>query len=188
MSEAAKRPMPVYKSVQKNRKNILGGREKVKVAIVQYSNPYLNRDGTIEIACKAIREAGAQGAEFIVFPENYIAGYPYWTQGWNTDMNKARQGFVLWHDAAIMIGTEDTERLGAAARDAGAYVAVGCNEMDPRPESDTIFSSILYFNPDGSILGVHRRRCRQRRRRHSGASATRATRACSKRTSETSAD
>jgi nitrilase len=80
MSEAAKRPMPVYKSVQKNRKNILGGREKVKVAIVQYSNPYLNRDGTIEIACKAIREAGAQGAEFIVFPENYIAGYPYWTK------------------------------------------------------------------------------------------------------------
>lgn len=148
---------PIFKSVQRNRKKILGGRDSVKVAIVQYSNPYLDRSGTIDVACKAIREAASNGAKFIVFPENFVAGYPYWSPGWNTDMVKFRQSFVRWHDAAIMIGTEDTERLGAAAAAADAYMAIGCNEMDPRIESDQIFSSILLLNPDGSILGVHRK-------------------------------
>ena len=35
--------------------------------------------------------------------------------------------------------SEDTERLGAAAAKAGAYVVMGCNEIDPRPEVSTIY-------------------------------------------------
>ncbi len=148
---------PSITSRQPNRKRFLGGHDMVKTAIVQVSNPYLDRDGTIEVACKAIEEAGQNDAKLIVFPENFIAGYPYWSPGWNSDVEKFRQSAVDWHDAAIMLGTEDTERLGAAVRKADAYVAIGCNELDPRPESDQVFSSILYLSPDGSVLGVHRK-------------------------------
>lgn len=148
---------PVIRSRQANRKTFMGGHDMVRTAIVQVSHPYLDRDGTLDVACKAIEEAGRNGAKLIVFPENFLAGYPYWSPGWNTDIEKFRQGAIDWHDAAIMVGSEDTERLGAAARKADAYVAIGCNEHDPRPESDQIFSSILYMAPDGSVLGTHRK-------------------------------
>jgi nitrilase len=145
------------KSVQKNRKTILGGRDSVRTAIVQVSNPYLDRAQTIERACAAIHEAGSHGAELIVFPESWLAGYPYWSPGWNSDLPTFREACVRWHDAAIMVGSEDTERLGAAAQAAGAYVAIGCNEMDPRPESDQIYNSVVLLAPDGSVVGTHRK-------------------------------
>ena len=156
MSSIPKAP-PIIRSRQPNRKNFLGGHDVVKTAIAQISNPYLNREGTIDVACQAIEKAGSNDAKLIVFPENFLAGYPYWSPGWNTDITKARQSAVDWHDAAIMVGTEDTEQLCASARKADAYVAIGCNELDPRPEADQIFSSILYISPEGDIIGTHRK-------------------------------
>ncbi|WP_068089289.1 nitrilase-related carbon-nitrogen hydrolase [Polycladidibacter stylochi] len=144
-------------SRQENRKRFMGGHDVVTTAIVQLSQPYLDRDATIELACNAIEEAGQNGAQLIVFPENYIAGYPYWSPGWNMDLDQFRQSAVDWHDAAILVGSQDTERLGNAAKKADAYVAIGCNEHDPRPESDQIFSSIVFLDPDGKVLGCHRK-------------------------------
>jgi predicted amidohydrolase len=153
--EAPKKPM--FASVQKSPKKIMGGRESVKAAIVQISQPYMDREKCIDRACEAIKEAGANGAELVVFPENWLAGYPYWTDGWNTDRIKFVAGRVRWFDAAIVAPSEDTERLGEAARAANAYVVMGCNEMDPRPEAEAIYSSLLYFGRDGSLIGRHRK-------------------------------
>ena len=147
----------MFISKQKSPKRILGGRESVKVAIVQISQAYLNREKSLERACQGIQEAGTNGAELIVFPENWLAGYPYWTEGWNTEQRKWIEGRVRFHDAAIIVPSEDAERLGQAARQANAYVVMGANEMDDRPEADTIYSSLLFFGRDGSFLGRHRK-------------------------------
>ena len=60
---------------------VLGGREKVQVAIVQKSPAFMNRDASVARACAAIEEAGRHGAQLVVFPEAWLAGYPYWTDG-----------------------------------------------------------------------------------------------------------
>ena len=57
----------------------------------------------------------------------------------------------------IVAPSEDTERLGAAARKAGAYLVMGCNEMDFRPEVSTIYNALLYFDRDGRLMGRHRK-------------------------------
>ena len=147
----------MFISKQKSPKRILGGRESVKVAIVQISQVYLNREKSLDRACQAIQEASANGAELIAFPENWLAGYPYWTEGWNTERQKWIEGRVRFHDAAIVVPSEDAERLGQAARQANAYVVMGVNEMDDRPEVDTIYSSLLFFGRDGTFLGRHRK-------------------------------
>ncbi|HVO15466.1 MAG TPA: nitrilase-related carbon-nitrogen hydrolase, partial [Alphaproteobacteria bacterium] len=64
------------------RKAVLGGRESVKVAIAQVAPVFMDKDKSIDKACQVIKEAAAQGAELIVFPEVWLAGYPYWTEGW----------------------------------------------------------------------------------------------------------
>ncbi|WP_026732639.1 carbon-nitrogen hydrolase family protein [Fischerella sp. PCC 9605] len=147
----------MFTTLQKSAKKIMGGRESVKVAIVQISQAYMDKEKSIERACAAIKEAGENGAELIVFPENWLAGYPYWTEGWNTERLKWIAGRVRFHDAAIMAPSEDTEKIGQAARTANAYVVMGCNEIDPRPEVDTIYSSLIYFSRDGSLMGRHRK-------------------------------
>src|ERR1700758_2191339 len=68
--------MPVGK------KRVLGGRESVKVAIVQKASRFLDKEASLERAEAYIAEAAAGGAELIVFPEVWLAGYPYWTGGW----------------------------------------------------------------------------------------------------------
>ncbi len=57
-------------------KKILGGREKVKAAVVQASPVFMDKGRTIEKACALIREAGRNNAELIAFSEAFIpVGY-----------------------------------------------------------------------------------------------------------------
>jgi predicted amidohydrolase len=93
----------------------------------------------------------------VVFPEVWLAGYPYWTEGWDSPLQAWGGGRVAFRDAAVLAPSEDTERLGEAARKAGAYVVMGCNEIDPRPEVSTIYNSLLFFDRTGRLIGRHRK-------------------------------
>jgi nitrilase len=139
------------------KKAVLGGREAVKVAIVQKAPRFLDKDASLTRAETYIAEAAAGGAELIVFPEVWLAGYPYWTEGWDSSLQAWAGGRIAFRDAAVLAPSEDTERLGAAARRAGAYVVMGCNEIDPRPEVSTIYNSLLFFDRDGRLIGRHRK-------------------------------
>jgi nitrilase len=66
-------------------------------------------------------------------------------------------GRILFRDNALVVPSEDSERLAHAVRRAEIYVALGCNEMDPRPEVQTIYNSLIFFAPDGAVLGRHRK-------------------------------
>ena len=139
------------------KKRILGGREVVNVAIVQKASRFLDKEASLTLAEAYIAEAATGGAQLIVFPEVWLAGYPYWTEGWDSSLQAWVGGRVAFRDAAVLAPSEDTERLGAAARRANAYVVMGCNEIDPRPEVSTIYNSLLFFDPEGRLMGRHRK-------------------------------
>ncbi len=139
------------------KKKVLGGREVVNVAIVQKASRFLDKEASLTLAEAYIAEAATGGAELIVFPEVWLAGYPYWTEGWDSSLPAWVGGRVAFRDAAVLAPSEDTERLGAAARRANAYVVMGCNEIDPRPEVSTIYNSLLFFDPEGRLMGRHRK-------------------------------
>src|SRR5690242_15997121 len=127
--------------------------DKITVAAVQAAPVYLDRDATVDKACELIREAASHGAGLVVFPEAFVPGYPDWvwrTRAWNDD---AWYGRLF--EQAVTVGSEVTERLGDAARLADAWVAIGINELDGA--SSTIFNSLLYLAPDGTVAGCHRK-------------------------------
>ncbi len=138
-------------------KRVLGGHDKVKVAIAQKSPVFMDRAASVARACGIIEEAGRNGAQLVVFPEAWLAGYPYWTEGWDSSLPQWAGGRILFRDNALVVPSDDAERIAHAARKAGAYVALGCNEMDARPEVSTIYNSLVFFAPDGSVLGRHRK-------------------------------
>jgi nitrilase len=55
----------------------------------------------------------------------------------------------------VVVLSSTTERIGAVARDVGVYVVIGVDEREFY--GTTIYNTILYFGPDGQLLGKHRK-------------------------------
>lgn len=133
------------------------GCERFRVAAVQSTPVFLDRDATVEKTCELIAKAAAQGARLIAFPEVWIAGYPVWISDapgaalWGHD--PARQVFRRLVASCVTVPSPQVERIGEAARQANAYVVVGAHELG----GGTVYCSQLFFGPDGRLLGVHRK-------------------------------
>ena len=125
--------------------------EKTIVAAVQAAPVFLDRDATVDKACALIAEAARKGAGLVAFPEAFVPGYPDWV--WRTP---------AWHDGefaqrlyagAIEIGSPAAGRLADAAAGSGVHVAIGVNELD----GGTLYNTLLYFAPDGTLVARHRK-------------------------------
>lgn len=138
-------------------KQVLGGRERARVAVAQISPVFLDLEASVARAEDTIAEAGAQGADLVVFPEAWLAGYPYWTEGWDTALPDWAGARIRFRDAAVVVGGDTTDRLGQAARTHGVNLVMGCNELDDEAGVSTIYNTLLYFDRAGNYLGRHRK-------------------------------
>lgn len=138
-------------------KEIFAGRSKVKVAIAQVSPVFLNKRETIKKAVHYIHEAGAKGADLVVFPESFIPAFPYWQQGPNDPSTDWFDVHVRFQDESVVVNSEDTDQLGRAAKEAGIHVVMGCTELDDAVGSRTLYNTMLYFNRSGHLYGRHRK-------------------------------
>ncbi|MGH2729204.1 MAG: carbon-nitrogen hydrolase family protein [Actinomycetota bacterium] len=129
--------------------------ERVVAAAVQAAPVFLDREATVAKACDLIGKAAAEGAGLIVFPETFVPTYPDWvwrTRPWD---DGAAHWWQRLLDQSVVIPSPVTDTLGAAARAAGAYVCIGVNERDA--DGSTLYNTQVYFGPDGSLLGKHRK-------------------------------
>lgn len=138
-------------------KKVLGGRKKVRVAVVQTPPIFLDKEKTIDRACQKIGVAANNGAELIVFTESWIPGYPYWSEHWDSEVKRWASVRAQYYDNAIIIPSEDTDRLCAAAAEAKTHLVVGCTEVDGRPGVHTLYNSLLFIDRSGKVLGRRRK-------------------------------
>jgi len=52
--------------------------ETYKIAVIQAAPVYMDRDATMEKACRLFAEASQNGTRLAVFPEAFIPTYPDW--------------------------------------------------------------------------------------------------------------
>jgi nitrilase len=133
----------------------------VRVAIVQAEVPP-TFDRALERTHALAREAAAQGAEVIAFPETWIPGYPAWLDCcrdvalWDHAPTKAV--YARMADAAVVIDGESGRALCDVARDVGATLVIGVVErVDDGPGRGTLYNSLLTIGSDGSLLNHHRK-------------------------------
>jgi len=132
----------------------------VKVAVVQASPVLFDRDATVEKTCRLVQEAAGKGAKLVLFPEAFIPAYPKGLSFGTVIGNRTDAGrriFQRYWENAIDVPGPETEILGKAARDAGIYLAIGVIERDSQSSRGTLFCTLLYFGPDGRLLGIHRK-------------------------------
>ena len=131
---------------------------KTKIAAAQLSPVFLNKEKTVEKACKAIIEAGKNGAKVIVFPEAYISGYPDWV--WlipNSKGAELNELYVKLVENAVSVPDNSTDQLCKAAKNAGVSVVMGMHERNTETSGTSLFNSLLFINEHGKIIGKHRK-------------------------------
>jgi nitrilase len=134
--------------------------ETVKVAVVQAAPVLFDREATVEKACQLIQKAAGQGAQLVLFPEAFIPAYPRGLSFGMVVGSRKPEGRQLWQyywKGAVEIPSPATEALSATARETGSYVAIGIIERDTQFSGGTLYCTTLYFGPDGTILGKHRK-------------------------------
>ena len=129
-----------------------------KVAVAQVAPVFLNKELTVDKACKVIEEAGQKGAELLVFPEAFVSGYPDWV--WLVPNHQGAMLNDLYRqlvENAVSVPDESTDQLCKAAKDAGVNVVIGMHERNTEKSNSSLYNSLLFIDAEGMILGKHRK-------------------------------
>lgn len=127
-----------------------------RVAVVQDAPVVFNRQATLEKVAQLAHQAADLGAELVLFPEAFVSAYPKGLDFGGRVGSRSPEGredFRRYFDSAVTVPSPATEALGQAARSAGLYLVIGVIEQG----GGTLYCTILYFAPDGSLLGKHRK-------------------------------
>jgi len=128
----------------------------VRAVVVQAAPVAFDLDRTLEKARALIGEAACRGGRLILFPEAFVGGYP---RGLDFGVRvgsrtpEGRDLFRRYWETCVDVPGPATEVLGDAARAAGAHLVIGVVERD----GGTLYCSVLFFAPDGTLLGKHRK-------------------------------
>jgi nitrilase len=132
----------------------------VRVAVVQAAATPFDTDAAVAKVCAMTADAAGQGAELVLLPEAYVGGYP-WGLAFGTAVggrsDAGRRTWERYWTGAVDVPGPEVERMGEAAREAGVHLCVGVVERDSTYSGGTLFCTLLYFGPDGTLLGKHRK-------------------------------
>jgi nitrilase len=126
----------------------------LRVAAIQASYVLMDREATIDRVAGLTAAAARDGAQLVVFPEVFVPGTPIWidTQPiWDGD----EEWFGLLTDNAVVVPGPAAERLGAIAVEHGVWLVVGVSERSGY--GATIYNTVLYYSPEGTLAGRHRK-------------------------------
>ena len=111
--------------------------------------------------CRLTAEAAAQGAKLILFPEAFIPAYPRGLTFGTVVGNRSPAGTA---DLAGLLG--ECRSISPARRPRRwarrrarhkCYLVVGVIERDTQSSRGTLYCTMLYFNPEGELVGKHRK-------------------------------
>ena len=143
------------RAARKEKKPALGT-QRIKVAVVQAAPVVFNRKRTLEKVHALARDAARAGAQLVLFPEAFVSGYP---RGLDfgavvgSRSEKGREDFRRYWESSVDVPGPAVDDLGRAARSNGIYLVIGVVER----EGGTLYCTVLFFAPDGSFLGKHRK-------------------------------
>src|ERR1043165_8377325 len=111
----------------------------VTVAAVQGTPVFCDRDATIEKVGRLTKEAAANDAQLVAFPEGFVPTYPDWV--WRKTPWSDGEWYARWVDQCVDVPGPACDALAAIARENSVYLAIPVNERD----GGTVYNTILYF-------------------------------------------
>jgi nitrilase len=130
--------------------------QRYKVAVVQAASVAFDRERTLQKVHALAGDAARQGARVVLFPEAFVSAYPRGLDfgsvvGSRTDAG--REDFRRYWESSVDIPGPAVDALARTARSHVIYLVVGVVERD----GGTLYCTVLFFAPDGTYLGKHRK-------------------------------
>ncbi len=127
-----------------------------RVAVVQASPVVFDRERTLDKLSVLAGDAARQGARLVLFPEAFVSAYPRGLDfgavvGARTD--GGREEFRRYWESSVDVPGPAVDRLSRTARDNRIHLVVGVVER----AGGTLYCTVLFFAPDGTLLGKHRK-------------------------------
>ncbi len=124
-----------------------------KVAVVQAAPIWLNLEAGIDKTIALIREAAANGAKLVAFPETWLPGYP-WHIWMGAHAWQVSRGFVQrYFDNSLSYDSPEALRLSAAVRQAGITAVIGVSERS----GGSLYMGQWLIGADGETIAVRRK-------------------------------
>ena len=130
--------------------------EQFRAAVVQAGAVPFDWQASVDKACRLAGEAAGKGAALAVFPEAFISAYPKgldFGSRVGSRTPEGREQFRRYWASAIEIPGPATRALAVAARENKIHIVIGVIERD----GNTLYCTALFFAPDGTLLGKHRK-------------------------------
>jgi nitrilase len=128
----------------------------VRVAVIQAAPAVFEVERTLAKLRDLTADASRRGARLAVFPEAFVSAYPKgldFGARMGSRSPEGREGFRRYFDSSIDVPGPATESIGESARQNHIYLVVGAIERD----GGTLYCTALFFGPDGTLLGKHRK-------------------------------
>jgi len=133
-------------------------KRKFKVACIQATPVIFDIEKTVAKTILLTKKAAEEGCSLVVFPETFIPGYPSGL-GFGTVVGSrtetGRDQFKEYWQNSVEAPGPYTEMLGACAKENNVFLVIGVTEKDAI--NGTLYCTILYFGPDGTLIGKHRK-------------------------------
>jgi nitrilase len=115
-----------------------------------------DRERTLEKVSVLATKASREGAQLVVFPEAFVSAYPRGLDfgavvGERSD--EGRDDFRRYWESSVDVPGPAVDQIGRVARNNCIYMVIGVVERD----GGTLYCSVLFFSPDGTYLGKHRK-------------------------------
>jgi nitrilase len=127
----------------------------VRAAVVQAASVAFDREQTLEKAGDLTADASGRGAQLVVFPEAFVAGYPrgsHFGTVVGARTAEGREEYRRYWESAVDVPGPALDALGEIARANGVYLVMGITEH----EGGTLYCTVLFCAPSGHYLGKHR--------------------------------
>jgi nitrilase len=127
-----------------------------RVAVVQAASVAFDGKRSLAKALDLIRDASKKGAGLVLFPEAFLSGYPRGLDFGAVVGSRSQAGrdeFRRYWESAVDVPGPVVAVLGKAARSNKVFLVMGAVERD----RGTLYCSVLFFAPDGTFLGKHRK-------------------------------
>jgi nitrilase len=121
---------------------------------------WMNRDATLAKVCDYVEEAAKQKSQLVAFGEALVPGYPFWvdrTGGaeFNSELQKAM--FADYATQAVCLEEGHLDEVCRLAGDRQIAVILGVIERPRDRGRHSLYCSLIYISPQGTIESVHRK-------------------------------
>jgi nitrilase len=138
------------------RETMLAHSSVVRAAVVQAAPVAFHREQTLEKVRALTADAAQQGAELVVFPEAFLSAYPRGSTFGavvGSRSPEGREAFRRYWESAVDIPRPTVDALANIAAQHRLYLVMGVIER----EGGTLYCTVLFFAPQGTYLGKHRK-------------------------------